>query len=274
MNLLDVDNLQRRFTLPGGRILQAVDSVSFAIAEGDSVGLVGESGSGKSTLSRLLVRLLDCDAGSIHFAGASIAAIPARTFNTHPLRAFIQMVFQDATDSLDPRVRVGDSIAEPLRRLSGMREKTESAILQRVREVATQVDLDPALLDRHPHQLSGGQKARVGIARALAPRPRLLVLDEPTAALDVSVQATVLALLARLRRDIGLTLLFVSHDLNVVSLMTEHVMIMQHGRVVERGTVDQVFRAPVHSYTQTLLAAIPAPPARAALNRSHFHVSS
>ncbi len=177
----------------------AVDDVSFLIPQGGALGLVGESGSGKSTLSRLVCRLLDPDDGDVVFDGESIARIPAREFHRSPLRRDIQIVFQDPHDSLNPRYTAFDSIAHPLRRLEGLRDGT--ALTSKVRDAAVRAGLPVELLGRFPHQLSGGQKARVGIARAIAPRPRLMILDEPTAALDVSVQAVILQLLDRLRRQ-------------------------------------------------------------------------
>ena len=188
------------------------------------------------------------------FDGQDIDGTPATAFARSPLRGAIQMVFQDPTDSLNPRFTARDTIAEPLALLTDLRG---AAAQQRVDEVAQQVGLAPELLARYPHQLSGGQKARVGIARALAPNPRLLILDEPTAALDVSVQAVVLQLLARLRSELGLTLLFVSHDLNVVRLLTDRVAVMYLGKVMELGASGAVFEAPKHPYTQALVSAIP-----------------
>jgi oligopeptide/dipeptide ABC transporter ATP-binding protein len=254
--LLQVERLSRRFALPAprGAMLHAVDDVSLHIAPGESLGLVGESGCGKSTLVRVLARLLDASEGRIVFDGADIAALPAAGFARHALRPRIQMVFQDPTDSLNPRFTARDTIAEPCRLLAGMDAAEAEA---RVAEVAAQVGLPPELLSRFPHQLSGGQKARVGIARALATRPQLLILDEPTAALDVSVQAVVLQLLDRLRRELGLTTLFVSHDLNVVRLLTDRVAVMYLGKIVEAGPSQQVFERPQHPYTQALLSAIP-----------------
>jgi peptide/nickel transport system ATP-binding protein len=254
--LLQVERLARRFAVAGrrGAQLHAVDDVSFSIAAGESVGLVGESGCGKSTLVRVLARLLDASEGRILFEGQDLAALPARGFARHPLRGAIQMVFQDPTDSLNPRYTARDTIGEPLRLLGGLQG---AAIDARVDEVAAQVGLPLELLGRFPHQLSGGQKARVGIARALAVKPRLLILDEPTAALDVSVQAVVLQLLARLRAELGLAYLFVSHDLNVVRLLTDRVAVMYLGKLVELGPSEQVFRAPRHPYTQALVSAIP-----------------
>ena len=255
--LLSIERLHKRYPVAGaakGARLHAVDDVSFAIAPGESVGLVGESGCGKSTLVRLLARLHDATEGRIVFDGADLAATPALKFARDTRRAQIQMVFQDPTDSLNPRYTARETIAEPLALLTGLRGAEATA---RVDEVAEQVGLPLALLLRYPHQLSGGQKARVGIARALAVKPRLLILDEPTAALDVSVQAVVLQLLARLRRELGLSCLFVSHDLNVVRLLTEKVAVMYLGKLVEFGPSEQVFRAPRHPYTQALVSAIP-----------------
>ncbi len=254
--LLQVERLSRRFAVAGrrGAMLHAVDDVSLQIGAGESLGLVGESGCGKSTLVRLIARLLDASEGRILFEGEDLAAIAARRFARAPQRSAIQMVFQDPTDSLNPRYSARDTIAEPLHLLGGLRGAAAQA---RVDEVAAQVGLPPELLGRLPHQLSGGQKARVGIARALALRPRLLILDEPTAALDVSVQAVVLQLLARLQRELGLACLFVSHDLNVVRLLTDRVAVMHLGQVVEEGPSQAVFENPHHPYTQALVSAIP-----------------
>ena len=254
--LLRVERLHKRFPVSGrrGSFLHAVDDVSFDLAPGESLGLVGESGCGKSTLVRLLTRLLDPTEGRIIFEGQDLAEMPARAFARTPQRAAIQMVFQDPTDSLNPRYTARDTIAEPCSLLAGM---DAAAAQLRVDEVAAQVGLPSELLSRFPHQLSGGQKARVGIARALAPRPRLLILDEPTAALDVSVQAVVLQLLDRLRRELGLSTIFVSHDLNVVRLLTDRVAVMYLGRVVEVGDSGEVFAHPAHPYTRALVSSIP-----------------
>jgi len=258
--LLSVRELRKHFAIRGGILsrvidkVHAVDGVSFDIAPGETLGLVGESGCGKSTLVRLLARLLDVSEGGIVFDGQDLAKIAARRFARAAQRPRIQMVFQDPTDSLNPRYTARETIAEPLALLSGLRGAAAAA---RVDEVAAQVGLPLALLGRFPHQLSGGQKARVGIARALAVQPQLLILDEPTAALDVSVQAVVLQLLDRLRRELGLSCLFVSHDLNVVRLLTDRVAVMYLGKIVEIGPSEQVFRAPRHPYTQALVSAIP-----------------
>ena len=247
--LLAVEGLGKMF---GGAM--AVEDVSFSLREGESLGLVGESGSGKSTTSRMICRLLDASAGKILFDGESIGTIPARDFHRSPHRRAIQIVFQDPTDSLNPRFSAFDCIAHPVKRLTPLRGEP---LRLRVIESAERAGLPSALLDRFPHQLSGGQKARIGIARAIAVKPRLLVLDEPTAALDVSVQAGVLRLLDDLRREDGLAVLFVSHDLNVVRMMCERTLVLQGGRVVEEGVSRDLFRTPRTAYTRELLAAIP-----------------
>ncbi len=263
--MLQVEHLRMLFTIGAsgfhfGRAkivhkLHAVDDVSFSIAAGESVGLVGESGCGKSTLARLLARLADPTEGGIRFEGRAINATPAARFASSPDRSLIQMVFQDPTDSLNPRFTAFDAIAEPLRRLTA--PAGSDALRLRVGELASQVGLPPELLPRFPHQLSGGQKARVGIARAIAVRPRLLILDEPTAALDVSVQAIILHLLADLRESMGMSYLFVSHDLNIVRLLCQRVLVMYLGKIVESGPIEKVFNQPLHPYTQALVSAIP-----------------
>jgi peptide/nickel transport system ATP-binding protein len=236
---------------------RAVDGISFTVGRGESVGLVGESGCGKSTTSMMVMRLIDKTSGSIVFDGEDIGEIPARKFATLPLRKRIQMVFQDPTDSLNPRFTAARAIADPILRL-GNGER--AFVRERCEELARQVGLPVELLDRFPHQLSGGQKARVGIARAIALKPDLVILDEPTAALDVSVQAVVLNLLQDLKDSLGMSYLFVSHDLNVVSLLCDRVIVMQTGQIVEQGPTEKVLVAPQASYTRDLVAAIPHPP--------------
>ena len=217
--------------------------------------MVGESGSGKSTLARMISRLIDPTDGRMLFDGTDIARISPAAFVRRPERRRIQHVFQDASDNLTPHLTAGAAIADPVRRLAGLRGSAD--VDARVKALAASVSLNPDLLDRYPHQLSGGQKARVGIARALASDPALLILDEPTAALDVSVQAAILILLHRLRTDLGLAYLFISHDIEVVRLMCEHVVIMRHGRVVEDGPTRDVFANPRTEYGHSLLAAVP-----------------
>ncbi|WP_339949204.1 ABC transporter ATP-binding protein [uncultured Albimonas sp.] len=256
--LLSVRDLVKTYAGKSGPV-HAVKGVSFEVNEGQSVGLVGESGCGKSTTSSMVVRLLDPTSGQILFDGEDLAKRPAAGFARDPMRARIQMVFQDATDSLNPRHTSRQTIAEPLRAMAGLRGRARA---ERIEELADLVGLPRPLLDRFPHQLSGGQKARVGIARAIAVNPRFLVLDEPTAALDVSIQAIVLNLLADLRARLGMSCLFVSHDLHVVRLLCDHVVVMKAGEIVEQGPTEQVMTAPADPYTAELLAAAPRPPAR------------
>ena len=234
---------------------RAVDGISFTLKRGESLGLVGESGCGKSTTSSIITRLLDATSGDVIFDGENITTYPTDRFALLPQRAKIQMVFQDPTDSLNPRHRAFDTIAEPLKRLKKMRSEKEISV--QVNELSAMVGLPVHLLARFPHQLSGGQKARVGIARAIAVDPLLLILDEPTSALDVSVQAVVLQLLDRLKRELGMSYIFVSHDLNVVRLLCENVIVMNKGKIIETGTADDVLRRPQEAYTQELVAAIP-----------------
>jgi peptide/nickel transport system ATP-binding protein len=238
--------------------VRAVDGISFAIRRGESVGLVGESGCGKSTTSTMLMRLIDKTEGSIRFDGQEIGDIPPRAFTRSPLRARIQMVFQDPTDSLNPRYTAERAIADPILRLGG--RAARAGLRARCEELATLVGLPVELLGRLPHQLSGGQKARVGIARAIALNPDLVILDEPTAALDVSVQAVVLNLLQDLKARLGMSYLFVSHDLHVVRLLCDRVIVMRAGRIVEEGPTAEVMERPRHDYTRELLAAAPEPP--------------
>ena len=210
----------------------AVDDVTFHIDKGETVGLVGESGCGKSTLVRVLTRLLDPTDGIIKLGPRELSLTPAKRFAKDADRARIQMVFQDAGDSINPRFTAFDAIADPLKQLKKLRG---AGLRNKVEEAATRCGLPLELLTRFPHQLSGGQRARVGIARAVAVEPDLLVLDEPTAALDVSVQVVILQLLERLKAELGMSYLFVSHDLSVVRLLCDRVIVMRTGRIVEQG---------------------------------------
>ncbi|MCL8381691.1 dipeptide ABC transporter ATP-binding protein [Xanthobacter aminoxidans] len=273
--LLTVENLVREYPRQGApsaflaklkgktltqeeTIFRAVDGISFEVKRGESVGLVGESGCGKSTTSTMVMRLIDPTAGKITFAGEDIGAIPAKDFAHHPMRKRIQMVFQDPTESLNPRYTAARAIADPLLRMGGY--SGGAKLNARVAELAEMVGLPQNLLERFPHQLSGGQKARIGIARAIALDPDLVILDEPTAALDVSVQAVVLNLLEELKQRLGMSYLFVSHDLHVVGLLCDRVIVMRQGRIVEEGTAQAVLEAPKDAYTRELIAAIPHPP--------------
>ncbi len=237
---------------------RAVDGISFSIVRGETLGLVGESGCGKSTTSMMVTRLIDPSGGKIIFDGTDIGAIPAKQFAASPYRRRIQMVFQDPTDSLNPRFTAERAIADPIMRMGAV--KGRDALRARCEDLARLVGLPVELIDRFPHQLSGGQKARVGIARAIALDPDLVILDEPTAALDVSVQAVVLNLLEELKGRLGMSYLFVSHDLNVVRLLCDRVIVMKTGSIVEEGTAEEVLGDPKAEYTRELLTAIPHPP--------------
>ena len=258
--LIEVQQLAKHFpvkrqVLFGKRraLVKAVDGISFTIARGETVGLVGESGSGKSTTGRLILRLLEPTAGSIAFAGQDILQLDEAAFR--PLRQHMQMVFQDPFSSLNPRRTAGEAVEYPLRiqGLGGSRQARQ----QRVLELFQLVGLEPQFINRYPHEFSGGQRQRVGIARALALEPQFLVLDEPVSALDVSIQAQVLILLQELQQRLGLTYLFIAHDLNVVEHMSDRVMVMYLGTMVEIATADELYRSPQHPYTQALLSANP-----------------
>jgi peptide/nickel transport system ATP-binding protein len=252
-----LSKITRRGPAPEPEVFCAVDGISFTVHRGESVGLVGESGCGKSTTSTMVMRLIDKTDGTILFDGEDIGEIPAKSFARLPMRKRIQMVFQDPTDSLNPRFTAARAIADPILRLGDI--SGSGAVRASCEELAKQVGLPLEFLDRFPHQLSGGQKARVGIARAIALKPDLVILDEPTAALDVSVQAVVLNLLQELKDTLGMSYLFVSHDLNVVRLLCDRVIVMRAGKIVEEGPTERVLFAPEAEYTRDLLAAIPHP---------------
>ncbi|WP_030662294.1 ABC transporter ATP-binding protein [Streptomyces rimosus] len=249
--LLEAVGLRREF---GGRRNRttAVDEVSLTVREGETVGLVGESGSGKTTLGRMLVRLLDPTAGTLRYRGQDIGALGDRELR--PIRSELQMVFQDPVSSLNPRRSIGESVADPLRAAGG---RDDARVVRRACELLERVGLDPAWYHRYPHEFSGGQRQRVGIARALAPGPRLLVCDEPVSALDVTTQAQIMELLGELRRDLGLSLVFIAHDLAVVRAVSDRVAVMRGGRIVEEGPTGEVYGRPTHPYTKGLLAAVP-----------------
>jgi oligopeptide/dipeptide ABC transporter ATP-binding protein len=230
--------------------------VSFAIPRGSALALVGESGCGKTTTARMIVRLLRPTAGSIELDGIDVWS--AKGGALRALRSRVGVVFQDPYDSLDPRMTVGEIVAEPLR----VQNRYGPSGRDRVRTLLERVGLDPDHAHRHPHQFSGGQRQRIGIARALALDPALLVLDEPVSALDASIRAGILNLLADLRDELGLTYLFISHDLAVVRQIADHVAVMYLGRVVEEGPVDDVYEQPAHPYTHALLSAAPEPDPR------------
>jgi ABC-type glutathione transport system ATPase component len=238
-------------------VVRAVDDVSLEIQSGETLGLVGESGSGKSTLGRLILRLIEPTSGSIHFEGRDLLA--TNRSEMRRLRRDMQIIFQDPFASLDPRYRVEDIIAEPL--LIHGRANAEltgrDARRARVRELLRAVGLDESILARFPHEFSGGQRQRIGIARALALRPKFVVADEPVSALDVSVGAQIVNLLAQLQRDFGLTYLFISHSMPVVRYLSTRIAVMYRGKIVEVGTSEQITERPTHPYTRTLLEATP-----------------
>lgn len=256
--LLEVSRLVKEFRSRRGPFarpttVRAVDDVSFTIARGETFGLVGESGSGKTTTGRCVLRLIEPTSGEVRFGGADVLALRPRELRD--ARRHFQIVFQDPYSSLDPRMRVGATVEEPLvvHRIGTANERRE-----RVRHLFELVGLDPAATSKYPHEFSGGQRQRIGLARALALEPSLVVADEPVSALDVSVQAQVVNLLLDLQARLGLTYLFVAHDLRLVREVCTRVAVMFRGRIVEMGPVARIFDAPVHAYTQALLSAIPS----------------
>jgi oligopeptide transport system ATP-binding protein len=261
--LASVEQLVKRFPLTRGVVLRrrvgevaAVDGVTLELREGESLGLVGETGSGKSTLARILLNLLEPTSGVVRWRGEDVTQ--ARGERLRELRRARQMVFQDPAGSLNPRKTVGAAIADPFA-IHGLLP-ARAARARRVGELLEQVGLEAALANRYPHELSGGMRQRVGIARAIALGPELLVADEPVSALDVSIQAQILTLLRELRRELGLTLVLIAHDLAVVRHMCERVAVMRDGRLVEVAPVEQLYGAPREAYTRELLAAVPRIP--------------
>ena len=256
--LLSVRGLCKYFPQKGGGELKAVDGVSFDVGRGQTMGIVGESGSGKTTAARCVLRAMDPTAGSALFTNAGrtvdLATISARALK--PLRREMQMIFQDPYSSLNPRMTVGQIVSEPLviHAIGNRRERA-----QRVAGMLDRVGLSASHVHRYPHAFSGGQRQRIGIARALILRPALVVADESVSALDVSVRARVLQLLRELQQEMGVTYLFVSHDLSVIRQICDHVIVMYKGRVMESGPTPKLFSEPQHAYTKVLLSAIPQP---------------
>ncbi|MGV9303379.1 ABC transporter ATP-binding protein [Nonomuraea sp. NPDC003727] len=260
--MLTVSDLEMRFKVRRGVAVRAVDGVSFTVGSGETLGLVGESGCGKSTTGRMIVRLLEPTAGSMTFDGRNITHISQSEMR--PLRRDLQMIFQDPYSSLNPRQTVGQIIANPLvvQGVDGVKAK--------VGELLDMVGLIPEHADRYPHEFSGGQAQRIGIARALATRPKLVIADEPVSALDVSVQAQIVNLLEELQRELGLTYVFIAHDLSVVRRVSDRVAVMYLGRIVEIGDRRHLYESPAHPYTQALLSAVPVPDPRVERKRERI----
>ena len=259
--LLRVDHLKKYFPIKRGIFFKreigrvhAVDDVSIEIKAGETLGLVGESGCGKSTLGRCIIRLLDLTSGSVTFDGRDISRLSRRALR--PIRGELQMVFQDPYASLNPRKRVGTIIGDPLR-IHG--SKNRKQIRDRVRELLDLVGLSPEHINRYPHEFSGGQRQRIGVARALALHPKLIIADEPVSALDVSIRAQVINLLDDLQDELGLTYIFIAHDLGVVRHVSDRIAVMYLGKIVEISPAEELYKKPVHPYTEALLSAVPIP---------------
>jgi len=252
--LLEVQNLTKYFATPAGQ-LHAVDGVNFKLEEGKTLGIVGESGCGKSTTGRVILKLIEPSGGKIIFDGEDITAYSRSKMR--PLRTKMQMIFQDPFSSLDPRQTVSQLIAEPIIEHKLIRGK--AAIEERTLELMETVGLASRLMNSYPHELDGGRRQRIGIARALAVKPKLIICDEPVSALDVSIQAQILNLLKKLQKDLGLTYIFITHNLAVVKYFSDDIAVMYLGQLVEKASSDDIFASPTHPYTKALLSAIPIP---------------
>lgn len=253
-NILEVKNLKKYFKTPKG-MLHAVDDVNFFIKEGETLGLVGESGCGKSTTGRAILRLVEPTSGEVNFEGKNI--VDFNGAQMREARKNMQIIFQDPYASLNPRMNLGQIIAEPL--LINKVYKERKKVTNRVKELMDTVGLTPRLLNAFPHELDGGRRQRVGVARALALNPKFIVQDEPVSALDVSIQAQILNLMQDIQDELGLTYLFISHDLSVVKHVSDRIAVMYLGKIVELSDYNAIFKNPLHPYTQALLSAIPVP---------------
>lgn len=260
MPLLEVSDLKVWFPVLGGVLrrrvgeVKAVDGVSFTVEAGQTVGLVGESGSGKTTIGRALVRLVQATSGSVCYNGREILGLAERDFR--PLRREMQIIFQDPFGSLNPRMTIGSIIGEALE--IHFKKMSAADRRERVAALLVQVGLKPEMMARYPHEFSGGQRQRIGIARALAVEPKFIVCDEPVSALDVSVQAQIVNLLQDLQEQLGIAYLFIAHDLAVVEHISDHVLVMHHGKIVESASAQAIYSDPQHEYTKKLLSAVPA----------------
>ena len=254
--LLQVDHLKKYFQTPGG-LLHAVDDVSFSLRKGETLGVVGESGCGKSTLGRAILRLHEPTSGEIYFKGENIRNRSREKMKE--LRRNMQIIFQDPFASLNPRMTVSQAIAEPLLIQKIYTDKEKAQIARLVREMMDLVGLAPRLVNTYPHELDGGRRQRIGIARALVLNPEFIVCDEPVSALDVSIQAQILNLMQDLQDKLGLTYLFITHNLSVVKHLSDHIMVMYLGQMVEKAPAKRLFANPQHPYTKALLSAIPVP---------------
>jgi len=253
--MLELKNIRKTFR-KGKESVFAVNDVSLNIQAGEILGLVGESGCGKSTLSRIIMQLLTPDSGSVHLGGVNLSALPRSAIRHH--RLDFQMVFQDPYASLNPRLTIFSTLGEALQQRHPQLKGEE--LRQRVSGLLEMVGLSSRLMQRYPHEFSGGQRQRIAIARALAPEPRIIIADEPVSALDVSIQSQILNLLRHLQKDLGLTMLFISHDLSVVRYLADRIVVMYRGKIIESGKAEDVFDHPQEPYTRQLLAAVPKLP--------------
>ena len=267
-NLLEIRNLKKTFAITTGMFqrdltLTALADINFNVRQGETLGIVGESGCGKSTLGRCILQLISPDEGQVLWLGQDLTRLPAEEMRKR--RADLQIIFQDPLASLNPRMTVGEIIEDPLRALRPEMNKAERRA--KVMKTMEAVGLLPEMINRYPHEFSGGQAQRIGIARALITDPKLIVCDEPVSALDVSIQAQILNLLAELKDEFGLTLIFISHNLSVVRLVSDRILVLYLGRIVELATGDEIYEDPKHPYTKALLTAVPIPDPKLARQR-------